>query len=176
MNKIGIIFRKLRNVHCDTRKRMEIIHQYPQMLITLLKDIIPKKKTNRNTEWFNLNFGIPRLFCHIQARGKFKGFSRFIQFRNNVAWISSDYFESLLQPQLLRGENKSKQSEEIQARDNGHWIQNIFVFKKSFSKGGVFSVAFVRYHVTDHFWLYKHRYSLTRFFLTVFLPLKPKKN
>ena len=49
MNKIGIIFRKLSNVHCDTRKRMEIIHQYQQMLITLLKDIIPKKKT-RNTE------------------------------------------------------------------------------------------------------------------------------
>ena len=30
-----------------------------------------------------------------------------------VAWISSDYFESLLLPQL-RGENDSKHSEEIQ--------------------------------------------------------------
>ena len=32
-----------------------------------------------------------------------------------VAWISSDYFESLLLPQLLRGENDSKQSDEFQA-------------------------------------------------------------
>ena len=33
-----------------------------------------------------------------------------------LAWISSDYFESLLLPQLLRGENDSKQSDEFQAR------------------------------------------------------------
>ena len=33
-----------------------------------------------------------------------------------VAWISSDYFESLLLPQLLRGENDSKQSDEFQAK------------------------------------------------------------
>ena len=32
-----------------------------------------------------------------------------------IAWISSDYFESLLLPQLLRGENDSKQSDEFQA-------------------------------------------------------------
>ena len=33
-----------------------------------------------------------------------------------VAWILSDYFESLLLPQtLLRGENDSKQSDEFQA-------------------------------------------------------------
>ena len=32
-----------------------------------------------------------------------------------VAWISFDYFESLLLPQLLRGENDSKQSDEFQA-------------------------------------------------------------
>ena len=32
-----------------------------------------------------------------------------------VAWISSDYLESLLLPQLLRGENDSKQSDEFQA-------------------------------------------------------------
>ena len=32
-----------------------------------------------------------------------------------LVWISSDYFESLLLPQLLRGENDSKQSDEIQA-------------------------------------------------------------
>ena len=31
-----------------------------------------------------------------------------------LAWISSDYFESLLLPQL-RGENDSKQSDEFQA-------------------------------------------------------------
>ena len=36
----------------------------------------------------------------------------------HIAWISSDYFESLLLPQLLRGENDSKQSDEFQA--NGH--------------------------------------------------------
>ena len=73
MNKIGIIFRKLRNVHRDTRKRMEIIHQYPQMLITLLKDIIPKKKTGTLND---LYFGTSTFFCHIQARGKFRGFSK----------------------------------------------------------------------------------------------------
>ena len=44
-----------------------------------------------------------------------------------VAWISSDYFESLLLPQLLRGENDSKQSDEFQAiywdiSYNGHHI------------------------------------------------------
>ena len=32
-----------------------------------------------------------------------------------LAWISSDYFESLLLPRLLRGENDSKQSDEIRA-------------------------------------------------------------
>ena len=32
-----------------------------------------------------------------------------------LAWISSDYFESLLLPQLLREENDSKQSDEFQA-------------------------------------------------------------
>ena len=32
-----------------------------------------------------------------------------------LAWISSDYFESLLLPQLLRGENDSKQSDEFPA-------------------------------------------------------------
>ena len=32
------------------------------------------------------------------------------------ARISSDYFESLLLPQLLRGEKGSKQSDEFQAR------------------------------------------------------------
>ena len=37
-----------------------------------------------------------------------------------VAWISSDYFESLLLPQLLRGENDSKQSDEIQARSDSY--------------------------------------------------------
>ena len=36
---------------------------------------------------------------------------------NKVAWISSDYFESLLLPQLLREENDSKQSDEFQARE-----------------------------------------------------------
>ena len=33
-----------------------------------------------------------------------------------VAWISSDYFKSLLLPQLLRGENDLKQSDEFQAK------------------------------------------------------------
>ena len=36
---------------------------------------------------------------------------------NTMAWISSDYFESLLFPQFLRGENDSKQSDEIQAKN-----------------------------------------------------------
>ena len=39
-----------------------------------------------------------------------------------VAWISSAYFESLLLPQLLRGENDSKQSDEIQAKGTGSFI------------------------------------------------------
>ena len=33
----------------------------------------------------------------------------------SIAWISSDYFESFLLPQLLRGENDAKQSDEFQA-------------------------------------------------------------
>ena len=45
-----------------------------------------------------------------------------------LAWISSDYFESLLLPQLLRGENDSKQSDEIQVND---WLYiNRFYEKK----------------------------------------------
>ena len=39
----------------------------------------------------------------------------------NVAWILADYFESLLLPQLLRGENDSKQSDEFQAMPNEQW-------------------------------------------------------
>jgi len=39
-----------------------------------------------------------------------------------VAWISLAYFESLLLPQLLRGENDSKQSDEIQAKRTGSFI------------------------------------------------------
>ena len=39
-----------------------------------------------------------------------------------LAWISSDYFESLLLPQLLRGENDSKQSDEFQAIDRLVWF------------------------------------------------------
>ena len=38
-----------------------------------------------------------------------------IQVTFHLAWISSDYFESSLLPQLLRGENDSKQSDEFQA-------------------------------------------------------------
>ena len=41
------------------------------------------------------------------------------QTNKKVAWISSDYFESLLLPQLLRGENDSKQSDEFQANKKG---------------------------------------------------------
>ena len=41
---------------------------------------------------------------------------------SDIAWISSDYFESLLLPQLLRGENNSKQSDEFQAiSDSPEW-------------------------------------------------------
>ena len=39
----------------------------------------------------------------------------YIQGGKKVAWMSSDFFESLLLPQLLRGENDSKQSDEFQA-------------------------------------------------------------
>ena len=45
-----------------------------------------------------------------------------------LAWISSDYFESLLLPQLLRGENDSKQSDEFQARKKPEYtILQIFL-------------------------------------------------
>ena len=50
--------------------------------------------------------------------------------RTNIAWISSDYFESLLLPQLLRGENDSKQSDEFQATTNtadGHILKSLTV-------------------------------------------------
>ena len=41
----------------------------------------------------------------------------------SLAWISSDYFESLSLSNLLRGENDSKQSDEIQAiYISGIWI------------------------------------------------------
>ena len=36
------------------------------------------------------------------------GFHRFTEIGQIFPWISSDYFESLLLPQLLRGENDSK--------------------------------------------------------------------
>ena len=39
--------------------------------------------------------------------------------RNIVAWISSDYFESLLLPRSVTGENDSKQADEFQARNIG---------------------------------------------------------
>ena len=39
-------------------------------------------------------------------------FKKYILTHQSVAWISSDYFESLLLPQL-RGENDSKQSDEF---------------------------------------------------------------
>ena len=51
-----------------------------------------------------------------------------MQSPTNIAWISSDYFESLLLPQLLRGENDSKQSDEFQATTNtanGHILKSL---------------------------------------------------
>ena len=44
-----------------------------------------------------------------------------------LAWISSDYFESLSLPQLLRGENDSKQSDEVQAKE-GHVLTKYVFF------------------------------------------------
>ena len=46
----------------------------------------------------------------------------------HVAWISSDYFELLLLPQLLRGENDSKQSDEFQANVHVTFMQFYFLF------------------------------------------------
>ena len=57
----------------------------------------------------NLGFW-PHLGCSVQNAVIF---SRKVFFR--VARISFDCFESLLLPQLLRGENDSRQSDEIQA-------------------------------------------------------------
>ena len=50
---------------------------------------------------------------------KKKNFETGYTSRGFLAWISSDYFESLLLAQL-RGENDSKQSDEIQATPK--WI------------------------------------------------------
>ena len=47
--------------------------------------------------------------------------------KGEVAWISSDYFESLLLPQL-RGENDSKQSDEFQAK--GEAVQSSYKVKQ----------------------------------------------
>ena len=44
-----------------------------------------------------------------------QGWSR-AKSETRLAWISSDYFESLLLPQLLKGENDSNQSDEFQAK------------------------------------------------------------
>ena len=51
-----------------------------------------------------------------------------MQSPTNIAWISSNYFESLLLPQLLRGENDWKQSDEFQATTNtanGHILKSL---------------------------------------------------
>ena len=45
-----------------------------------------------------------------------------------VAWISSGYFESLLLPQLLRGENDSKQSDVFQATQRAENVKSIVHF------------------------------------------------
>ena len=46
-----------------------------------------------------------------------------------IAWNSSDYFESLLLPQLLRRENDSKQSDEFQAiAPRGFSLERTFWF------------------------------------------------
>ena len=63
---------------------------------------------------------------------------------SQVAWISSDYFESLLLPQLLRGENDLKQSDEFQASSQvfntgfvQSWIlEKVLKFAKQFSRPG----------------------------------------
>ena len=48
----------------------------------------------------------------------------------SIAWISSDYFESFLLPQLLRGENDAKQSDEFQAiiSTGGIFLKDRFVW------------------------------------------------
>ena len=55
-------------------------------------------------------------------------FKKYILTHQSVAWISSDYFESLLLPQL-RGENDSKQLDEFQANQSAPtWIGDLNEF------------------------------------------------
>ena len=55
-----------------------------------------------------------------------------------VAWISSDYFKLLLLPQLLRGENDLKQSDEFQAK-----LVEVQVYLISFYQGGTIVENFI---------------------------------
>ena len=56
--------------------------------------------------------------------------THFLSFIKNfippVTWISPDYFESLLLPQLLRAENDAKQSDEIQVIPPGPYFNLVF--------------------------------------------------
>ena len=61
-----------------------------------------------------------RYFLDLKRSGILlvKGFP--ICFTGQLAWISSDYFKSLLLPKLLRGENDLEQSDEFQATGQYH--------------------------------------------------------
>ena len=73
-----------------------------------------------------LRRGQPKLICFKKLTSKTKASLL-------VAWISSDYFESLLLPQLLRGENDSKQSDEFQATLLVYTREHAYVFLVLFS-------------------------------------------
>ena len=81
--------------------------------------------------------------------------SQFLLLRaNRVAWISSDYFESLLLPQLLRGENDSKQSDEFQATNRVDISEKEWkLFKPSAPNSGrLQEVPIVRLRLKMKFW------------------------
>ena len=81
--------------------------------------------------------------------------SQFLLLRaNRVAWISSGYFESLLLPQLLRGENDSKQSDEFQATNRVDISEKEWkLFKPSAPNSGrLQEVPIVRLRLGMKFW------------------------
>ena len=70
-------------------------------------------KHNRETTEFNL---FHASLLRRVAREFHFSLWEFVHAQRALAWISPDYFESLLLLQLLRGENDSKQSDEFQAK------------------------------------------------------------
>ena len=71
---------------------------------------------------------------------------------SNLAWISSDYFESLLLPQLLRGENDSKQSDDfrltrIQFPSSRNWPKMFLCKSENKIASSCLSTSLIDFHL-----------------------------